>query len=54
MCDQHIFHIMVFEGLTYMCMAEEDFGRLATANRASLAPCPDPLRASTTFPPVPH
>ena len=26
-CDQHIFHIMVFEGLTYMCMAEEDFGR---------------------------
>mmetsp|Transcript_17928 Transcript_17928/g.43317 ORF Transcript_17928/g.43317 Transcript_17928/m.43317 type:complete len:212 (-) Transcript_17928:26-661(-) len=28
-CDQHIFHIMVFEGLTYMCMAEEDFGRRA-------------------------
>jgi hypothetical protein len=26
-CDRHIFHIMVFEGLTYMCMAEEDFGR---------------------------
>ena len=26
-CDKHIFHIMVFEGLTYMCMAEEEFGR---------------------------
>uniref|UniRef100_A0A6U4MYF0 V-SNARE coiled-coil homology domain-containing protein n=1 Tax=Hemiselmis andersenii TaxID=464988 RepID=A0A6U4MYF0_HEMAN len=28
-CDRHIFHIMVFDGLTYMCMAEEDFGRRA-------------------------
>jgi hypothetical protein len=26
-CDRHIFHIMVFDGLTYMCMAEEEFGR---------------------------
>jgi vesicle-associated membrane protein 7 len=26
-CDKHVFHIMVFDGLTYMCMAEEDFGR---------------------------
>lgn len=26
-CDRHIFHIMVVDGLTYMCMAEEDFGR---------------------------
>ena len=30
-CDRHIFHIMVFDGLTYMCMAEEDFGRCAPA-----------------------
>eukprot|EP00961_Rhodomonas_salina_P281317 3801167-Rhodomonas_salina.2 len=26
-CDRHIFHIMVYDGLTYICMAEEDFGR---------------------------
>ncbi len=26
-CDRHIFHIMLYDGLTYMCMAEEDFGR---------------------------
>ena len=26
-CDRHIFHIMVHDGLTYMCMAEEEFGR---------------------------
>jgi len=26
-CDRHIFHIMVVDGLTYMCMAEEEFGR---------------------------
>eukprot|EP00286_Rhodomonas_abbreviata_P017870 CAMPEP_0181323948 /NCGR_PEP_ID=MMETSP1101-20121128/20076_1 /TAXON_ID=46948 /ORGANISM="Rhodomonas abbreviata, Strain Caron Lab Isolate" /LENGTH=189 /DNA_ID=CAMNT_0023432047 /DNA_START=149 /DNA_END=715 /DNA_ORIENTATION=+ len=27
--DGYIFHIMVYDGLTYMCMAEEDFSRRA-------------------------
>mmetsp|Transcript_20750 Transcript_20750/g.49309 ORF Transcript_20750/g.49309 Transcript_20750/m.49309 type:complete len:219 (-) Transcript_20750:765-1421(-) len=25
--DRHIFHIMVFDGLTFLCMADEEFGR---------------------------
>lgn len=25
--DRHIFHIMVYDSITYLCMADEDFGR---------------------------
>lgn len=25
--DRHIFHIMLVDGLTYLCMADEEFGR---------------------------
>mmetsp|Transcript_19263 Transcript_19263/g.45040 ORF Transcript_19263/g.45040 Transcript_19263/m.45040 type:complete len:219 (-) Transcript_19263:216-872(-) len=25
--DRHIFHIMVFDGITFLCMADEEFGR---------------------------